>query len=59
MKNNPAIAAILFAINDEEGLDFLEAWVEGNFDYIRKEYPDAPEEVYIGADPLHPETEIE
>jgi len=26
---------------------------EGEFDVLRKEWPDAPEDVYIGADPLY------
>ncbi|MDQ0655137.1 hypothetical protein [Pseudomonas cedrina] len=48
-----AVAAIQFAIRGEEGLAFLRCWNEGNFDAIRNEWPEAPEEVFIGADPLH------
>lgn len=32
---------------------FLRYWNEGDFDVIRREWPDAPEEVFIGADPLY------
>lgn len=61
MKNNPAVAAIQYALDmsDEDGMIFLRMWNEGEFDEIREEFPDAPEEIFIGADPLHPETEIE
>lgn len=50
---NAAVAAIAFALATEEGMDFLECWNEGNFEAIRREWPDAPEEVFIGADPLY------
>ena len=51
-------AAIEFALEDAtgEGMAFLRCWLYGDFDVIRKEWPEAPESVYIGADPLHPET---
>lgn len=58
-ENNPAVAAINFALETDEGLTFLRCWREGMFDTIRKEWPEAPEAVFIGADPLHPETKIE
>ena len=56
---NAAVAAIQFALEDaeESALDFLRCWNEGEFDAIRKEWPEAPEAVFIGADPLHPDTE--
>jgi hypothetical protein len=50
---NAAVAAIAFALRTEEGMDFLECWNEGNFEAIRREWPDAPEDVFIGADPLY------
>ncbi|WP_218192157.1 phosphohydrolase [Pseudomonas sp. Irchel 3A5] len=50
---DPATAAIEFALEDEDGLNFLRLWNEGSFDSIREHWPDAPEEVFIGADPLH------
>ena len=49
--NNAAVAAIQFALkSDNDGLIFLRLWNEGEFDIIRKEWPDAPEEVFIGAE---------
>jgi len=36
----------------EEPLEFLRCWKEGNFDALREEWPDAPEEIYL-ADPLY------
>lgn len=55
-RQNAAVAAIQFALEADEGLVFLRCWNEGNFAAIRREWPDAPEEVFIGADPLHPAT---
>lgn len=48
-----SVAAIQFALQDDEGIEFLRCWNEGDFDAIRAEWPDAPEDVYIGADPLY------
>ena len=48
-----AVAAIQFALGDDEGMQFLRLWNQGDFDVIRSEWPEAPEEVFIGADPLH------
>ena len=53
---NAAVAAIQFALETDEGLAFLRCWNEGNFEAIRREWPEAPEAVFIGADPLHPAT---
>ncbi|MCW5155594.1 PDDEXK family nuclease [Burkholderia cenocepacia] len=55
---NPATAAILFALSLDDGssIDFLNNWNEGEFDVLRREWPEAPEDVYIGADPFHPAT---
>jgi hypothetical protein len=55
---NAAVAAIEFAL--KQGLDgclFLECWMHGDFDVIRKEWPDAPAIVFQGADPLNQSTE--
>lgn len=49
---NSAVAAIQFALKDPEGMTFLRLWNEGEFDTLRREWPDAPVEVYINADPL-------
>jgi hypothetical protein len=51
-----AIAAIAFALHADEGLEFLRCWNQGDFDVCREEWPEAPEAVYVGADPLHPQT---
>lgn len=48
-----AVSAIQFALNDDDGMQFLRLWNEGDFDVIRREWPEAPEDVFIGADPLH------
>ncbi len=45
-----AIAAIAFALETDDGLAFLRCWNEGDIDAIRREWPEAPEEVFIGAD---------
>lgn len=49
----PGIAAIAFALETDDGLEFLRCWNEGDFDAIRREWPEAPAEVFIGADALH------
>ncbi len=49
-------AAIEFALDADEGMEFLRCWNEGDFDACRREWPEAPEECYIGADPAHPKT---
>ena len=51
-KQSPAVAAIQFAIETDDGIDFLRLWNEGEFDEIRKYWADAPKEIYIGADSL-------
>ncbi|MNW14225.1 hypothetical protein D3C71_2123940 [compost metagenome] len=53
MANDAAVAAIQFALDDADGMQFLRLWNEGDFDVIRREWPEAPEEIFIGADPLH------
>jgi oligoribonuclease NrnB/cAMP/cGMP phosphodiesterase (DHH superfamily) len=54
---DPSTAAIAFALenatSDHDGMEFLRCWNEGDFDSIRDLWPDAPEEVFIGADPLY------
>lgn len=52
-ENHAAVEAIQFALENDEGLAFLRCWNEGDFQAIRDEWPEAPEEVFIGADPLH------
>jgi hypothetical protein len=36
----------------ESPMEFLRCWNEGNFEALREEWPDAPEEIYL-ADPLY------
>lgn len=55
---NSAVAAIQFALEADDGIAFLRCWNQGDFDVIRRGWPEAPEEVFIGADPLHPKTVI-
>jgi hypothetical protein len=55
--NNAAVAAIVYALNncddDHDAAVFLRLWNEGDFNALRKEWPDIPAEVFIGADPLY------
>lgn len=46
------LAVIQYTLKDEDGLAFLQCWNGGDFQAIRKEWPDAPEEVFW-ADPLY------
>ncbi len=50
-KNNPAVAAIAYALENDEGIEFLRYWNEGDFDICR-EWNNVPDEVFIGADSL-------
>lgn len=52
-KADSAVAAIQFSLSDSEGHVFLNLWNEGDFDSIREEWPEVPEAVFIGADPLY------
>lgn len=52
-----ACAAIEFALGAEEGLAFLHAWQHGDFDVIRREWPEAPQSVFIGTYPVPPNVE--
>lgn len=54
-KRDAAIEAMKFALDPrtEEGMDFLRCWMHGQFDAIRKEWPEVPEAVFVGADPAH------
>lgn len=49
---NAVIRYILGKGYCEEPLEFLRCWNEGNFEVLREEWPDAPEEIYL-ADPLY------
>lgn len=49
---NAVISYILGKGYMESPLEFLRCWNEGNFEALREEWPDAPEEIYL-ADPLY------
>ena len=54
--NDSAVAAIKYALekceNVFDSMWFLRLWNEGEFEAIREEYEDVPNEVFIDADPL-------
>lgn len=56
--SNPAVAAIEFALSIDSGdcKHSLNMWMHGDFPEIREAWPEAPEDIYIGADSLHPQT---
>lgn len=39
-------AAIQFAMNDIDCGNFLNLWLHGDFDVLRREWPEAPEAIY-------------
>lgn len=45
-----AVAAVAYAIEAPEGMAFLRAWSQGDFDVCRREWPEAPSTVYEGAE---------
>lgn len=47
-----ALAAIQFALENADGLRFLQHWKGGDYDVIRREWPEAPDAIFIGDDPL-------
>lgn len=50
-QNNPALAAIQYVLEtNDEPMTFLECWNEGDFDALRDEWENVPDEVFIGAD---------
>ncbi len=53
--NDPTVAAVHYALtlDADNCKEFLSLWNEGLFEIVRREWPDAPKEVYIGADPLY------
>jgi hypothetical protein len=58
MSKDCSIAAIKYALDHhcDGGIDFLRCWFHGDFNAIRKEWSDAPDAVFVGADPLHRDT---
>lgn len=51
-----AVIGFVLANRSESPLEFLQCWNEGDFEALRKEWPEAPEEIYIGPDTQHPKT---
>lgn len=53
-ENNPALAALKYAVENrcDEPMAFLTAWYHGEFQSLREEWDDVPDEVFDGADPL-------
>lgn len=45
----PAIHAIQFAITNSEGLEFLRQWMHGDWEAIRREWPEAPASVVVAS----------
>lgn len=56
LSNSPAVAAVKYALDHQcdSPIEFLHCWYHGDFDTIRKEWENVPDEVFIGADPLFP-----
>lgn len=57
-RNDSAINAIEYATKQDadEGIEFLQHWMHGDFPLIQKYFENVPESVFIGADPLLPKT---
>lgn len=53
---NACVAVIQFVLETEQGMEFLQLWNAGEFEECRTWWPEAPDECYIGADPLHPKS---
>lgn len=52
-RGDAAIEAMKYALQADEGMEFLRCWMHGEFDAIRSEWPDAPESIFVGADPVN------
>ncbi len=50
LNSDAAVAAIQFSLKTDEGLSFLRCWNDGDFDSIRREWPEAPNKVFFGAE---------
>lgn len=50
---NPAVAAIEYAIthSSESPIEFLNCWMHGDFDVLRKDWENVPDAVFVGANP--------
>lgn len=53
-QSNPTLAALKYAMESCDGssdaMDFLNYWYTGEFEILRKNWNDIPDEVFIGAD---------
>lgn len=50
-----AIELIKFAYaNSQDAHLILDLWLHGEFEKLRKEFPDIPEVCFLGCDPEHP-----
>jgi hypothetical protein len=56
LDNSAPVAAIQFALSADEGMTWLRLWNEGEFEACRREWPEASDDCYIGADLAMPET---
>ncbi|MFU9046308.1 hypothetical protein ACNAUY_07935 [Acinetobacter tibetensis] len=53
--NNPALAVIQYMLSDNvdgsyDAMEFLSYWNEGEFDILRRNWDNIPDEVFIGAE---------
>jgi hypothetical protein len=48
-KSDAAVAAIMFAQTTDHAPQFLNRWIHGDWDIIRREWPECPEEVFVDA----------
>jgi hypothetical protein len=55
LPNNASLAAIMFTetLDPQDTKTFLNWWIHGEFDLCLSHFPEAPKEIYIGADPLY------
>ena len=51
-REDAAIEALKYALTADEGIEFLRCWMYGDFYSIRNQWPEAPEVIFFGADPL-------
>ncbi len=47
LKPHPAVEAINFAVTTTEGIEFLRAWQHGDWEVIRRDWPECPKTVFV------------
>lgn len=57
VENNPSLAVIQYMLSEnvdgsDDAMTFLCYWYEGEFDTLRRNWENIPDEVFIGADSL-------